>query len=112
MARFHLALLCPASGLLDQRRQVTDSESRLLELWLVDGSLKRPLLLPRLLVPQRRGRPHHRVDRGAVGRLVHMAKLALRQLYLYAAAAVNMATPSGRDQMRFWSSQPSNSERL
>jgi hypothetical protein len=111
-ARFHLALLLPAPSLLEQRRPANDSDLRLLELWLVDGSLKRPLLLPRLLVPRLRGRPHRRVQRGVPGRLLVLAKIAARQLYVYAARAVGMASATGRDQMRFWSSHASSSDRL
>ena len=111
-ARHHLALLRPESGLMDQRRPANDSELRLLELWLVDGSLNRPLLLPRLIVPQLRGRPHHRVHRGLLGRLLLVAKIAARQLYLYGTGVIGMATAAGRDQMRFWSSHASSSDRL
>jgi len=112
VSRAHLAMLRPEHSLLTQRSERTYSAKSLLELWLLRGTRSRASSLLGMLKPKVRVAAYRREIRGWFGRCLKLGKVIIFQLSLYASAAAAQLTRSGRDQMRFWSSQASSSERL
>ncbi len=120
LARTHLSFFDPVRSALNQRFVGRPTAYNLLRLWLTQGDASRvsilvdlardmddhePLKRPWALEDRQThtSRPHN---------LVELAKLAALQGWTYLQAVAGLPTRRGRSQMRFWSSQLSNSERL
>ena len=88
--------------MLSQRLQRTDAAKWLHELWLLDSVRKRKLLLSQMLTSDATITFPRGKHLGALRRVGRIGKVFALQFYLYVAAAVAQATPSGRDRMRFW----------
>ena len=120
LARTHLSLMRPVRSAVEQRFVGHPTASNLLRMWLSQGHRSRasqvgqwvremedhePLARPWAL-DDRRGMKTRR--RG----LLEVIKLIVFQLATYLESGLRLVSRSGRNQMRFWSSQCNSSERL
>ncbi len=112
VSRFFISAMRPQAALLEQRFERSFTTGMLLQLWLLRGSTDRVRLLGRSLQPTlvMAPEPVHAVNFGQ--RILRLGKLAALQAGLTLRGLLSQITASGRDQMRFWSSQASSSERL
>jgi len=120
LARTHLGFFDPLHSVLDQRYVGHPTANKLLRLWLTQGHSRRIRILADLVRDVEDHEPlkkpwalkdrqsHHGRGRSLVG----LAKLVVLQVLTYLQTIVGLPTRRGRSQMRFWSSQFSNSERL
>jgi hypothetical protein len=110
VARAHVALLRPRRLIFEEDVERTHPRRHLLALWLADDRRRRLRFALGLLAAEQ-GFPPRKERLGLAGRLLRWPKLALSQLLAYARAAMELTTPRGRAQMRFWSRNASRSER-
>ena len=112
VSRLHVTMMQPVGTLLIQRSSEGHARQRLLEFWLLRRIRDRAKLLFSLLTGSVGVRVFPRPRLGLFHRILSLGKLVFLQISLYFTTAISQATPSGRAQMRFWSSHAKSSERL
>ncbi len=112
VSRFFISAMRPQAALLEQRFERSFTTGMLLQLWLLRGSTDRMRMLGRSLQPTLVMAPEP-VQAVSLGqRILRLGKLAALQTGLTLRGLLSQVTATGRDQMRFWSSQAKSSERL
>lgn len=111
-ARVHLAMMSPVASLLEHRMHGAHARRRLFECWMLRRPGDRLRVLGTMLRADIVSPAFGRSAMGWFGRLFGLGKLIALQFWLWGGALVALATPAGRDQMRFWSSHARSSDRL